>query len=62
MEENNRVKNEKVLKKVQGGVNITGAAANDLANSLASQLIGVSVPVNKDAKNSIGGNKQIFKR
>ena len=62
MEENNRIKNEKVLEKVQGGVNLNGAASSELIGNLASQKIGVHIPIHSDAKNTGGGNVNIFNK
>lgn len=62
MEENNRVKNEEILEKVQGGVNLNGTAPSELVGNLASQKIGISIPIHNDAKNTSGGNGSIFNK
>ncbi len=57
MNNENQVKPEDVLEKVQGGVNLNGSG-KDLADNLAGIKVGVQI--NKDAKNT-GGNNNIFK-
>ena len=62
MEKNNRIEDENDLAKVQGGVNLNGTSASELVGSLASERIGISIPFQKDAKNSAGGNNDIFSK
>ena len=60
MEEKNRVMDETELEQVQGGVNLNGASSSELVGNVASKRIGIAVPIHKDAKNSTGGNSDIF--
>lgn len=60
MEEKNRVMDENDLEQVQGGINIAGTNSSDLVGNVASKRIGIAVPIHKDAKNSTGGNSDIF--
>ena len=62
MDENNRVKDENVLEKVQGGVNLNGSASSELVGNLASERIGINIPIHNDAKNTGGGNSNILKK
>ncbi len=62
MEEKNRVMDENELEQVQGGVNIAGTNSSDLVGNVASKRIGIVAPIHKDAKNSSGGNTDIFSK
>ncbi len=62
MEEKNRVMDENELEQVQGGVNIAGTNSSDLVGNVASKRIGIVAPIHKDAKNSTGGNNDIFSK
>jgi len=62
MEEKNRVMDENDLEQVQGGVNIAGTNSSDLVGNVASKRIGIVAPIHKDAKNSTGGNNDIFSK
>ena len=62
MEEKNRVMDENELEQVQGGVNIAGTNSSDLVGNVASKRIGIVAPIHNDAKNSTGGNNDIFSK
>ena len=62
MEEKNRVMDETELEQVQGGVNLNGASSSELVGYVASKRIGIVAPIHKDAKNSSGGNGDIFNK
>ena len=62
MEEKNRVMDENELEQVLGGVNIAGTNSSDLVGNVASKRIGIVAPIHKDAKNSTGGNNDIFSK
>ena len=62
MDEKNRVNIEEELEKVQGGVNLNGTSASEIVGNLASERIGIVAPIHKDAKNSAGGNSDIFSK
>jgi hypothetical protein len=53
---------ENELEQVQGGVNIAGTNSSDLVGNVASKRIGIVAPIHKDAKNSTGGNNDIFSK